>query len=148
LASRGIFFEFSVRRHVLQTLNSAKLGSSNSVRRTATWAELSFILRPKVSRPVCLGIKHPFGAYDQIFITCVTVTLLFLWGALSDERTGLSFIYAAGPCQRNLCLVGVPWNSRPYFTVSDLRLPFSSPSTTRRVTVEVFDPASTRETAT
>jgi hypothetical protein len=34
--------------------------------------------------------------------------------------------------------------SRPYFTVSDLRLPFSSPPTTRRVTVEVFDPASTR----
>jgi hypothetical protein len=33
---------------------------------------------------------------------------------------------------------------RPYFTVSDLKLSFSSPPTTRRVTVEVFDPASTR----
>jgi hypothetical protein len=40
--------------------------------------------------------------------------------------------------------VRVAWDSRPYFTVSDLRLPFSSPSTTRRVTVEVFDPTSTR----
>jgi hypothetical protein len=74
----------------------------------------------------------------------MTITVLFLWGALSDERTGLTFIYAAGPCQRNLSLVRVPWVSRPYFTVSHLRLPFSSPPTTRRVTVEVFDPASTR----
>jgi hypothetical protein len=26
--------------------------------------------------------------------------VLFLWGALSDERTDLSFLYAAGPRQR------------------------------------------------
>jgi hypothetical protein len=110
------------------------------------WIELSFMLRPTVSRPVCLGIKHPFGAYDQIFIICMTITVLFLWGALSDKKTGLSFVYVAGPCQRNLSLVPVPWVSRPYFTVSHLRLFFSSPPTTRRVTVEVFDPASTRGT--
>jgi hypothetical protein len=87
--------------------------------------------------------RTPSGAHDQIFIS-FTVTVLFLWGALSDERTGLSFVYAAGPRQRSLSRVRVPWNSRPYFTVSVLRLPFSSPPTTRRVTVEVFDPASTR----
>jgi hypothetical protein len=80
------------------------------------------MLRPTVSRPVSLGIKHLSGAYDQIFITCLTVTVLFLWGALSDERSGMSFVCAAGPCQRSLSRVRVPWDSQPYFTVSDLRL--------------------------
>jgi hypothetical protein len=56
---------------------------------------------------------------------------------------GSIFVYAAGPCKRSLSWVWVPWYLRPYFTVSDLRLTFSSPPTTRSVTVEVFDPAST-----
>jgi hypothetical protein len=68
-----------------------------------------------------------------------------MWGALSDERMGLSFTIAAGPHQRSHSGVRVPWDSRPYFTVSDLRLPFSSLPTTRRFTGEAFDPASTRD---
>jgi hypothetical protein len=54
----------------------------------------------------------------------LTVMVLFLWGALSDERPRLSFVYAAGPCQRSLSRVRVPWDSLPYFTVSVLTLPF------------------------
>jgi hypothetical protein len=54
-----------------------------------------------------------------------------LWGALSDERTGLSFVYVAGPCHCSISRVRVPWDSRPYFTVSDLRFPFPSPLTTQ-----------------
>jgi hypothetical protein len=68
-----------------------------------------------------------------------------MWGALSDERTDLSFTIAAGPRQRSYSRARVPWDSRPYFTVSDSSLPFSSPPTTRRATVNVFDPASTRD---
>jgi hypothetical protein len=93
-------------------------------------------LRLTVSQPVQLG-DEPHIYYS------LAVTVLLLWGALSDERTGLSFVYAAGPRQRSLPWVRVPWHLWPYFTVSDLRLPFSSPPTTCRVTVEVFDPAST-----
>jgi hypothetical protein len=89
-----------------------------------------------VSKSWC---RAPSGTHDQIFSYCyLTVTVFFLWGALSDERTGLSFVYAAGSFQRSLSRVWVPWDSRPYFTVSDLRLPILSPLTTRRVTVEVF----------
>jgi hypothetical protein len=62
---------------------------------------LSLMLRPTVSRLVCLGIKHTSGAYDQIFFFCRrTVAGLLIWGALSDERTGLSFTIASGPSQR------------------------------------------------
>jgi hypothetical protein len=77
----------------------------------------------------------PFDSYGLVF-----------WSVLSDERTGLSFVYAAGPRPRSLSRVRVPSDSWPYLTVLDLRLPFSSPPTTRRVTVEVFEPASTRVT--
>jgi hypothetical protein len=81
------------------------------------------------------------GAHAQIFITFWQLRSCFLWGPLSDERTDLSFVYAAGPCQRSLSWIWVLWDSRPCFTLSDLRLSFSSPPATRRVTVEVFDPA-------
>jgi hypothetical protein len=60
--------------------------------------------------PVCLGIKHPSGAYDQIFIS-QTIAGLLMWGSLSDERTVLSFTIAAGPRQRSHSRVRVPLNS-------------------------------------
>jgi hypothetical protein len=52
---------------------------------------LSLMLRPTVSRPVCLGIKHPSGAYDQFLFLSVAGWLM--WGALSDERTDGSLVY-------------------------------------------------------
>jgi hypothetical protein len=79
------------------------------------------------------------------FYYCPTVACLLIWGALSDERTGLSFTIAAGLRQRSYFLVWVPWDWWPYSTLPDSRLPFSSSRTIRRATVEIVDPASTRE---
>jgi hypothetical protein len=78
-------------------------------------------LRPTVSRPVCLGVKHPSGAYDQILVLSDSAGLL-MCGALSDDRTGLPFTIAAGARQRSHSWVRVPRDSWPYFTVSDSRL--------------------------
>jgi hypothetical protein len=105
------------------------------------WRSVGQSVSQSVSQSVLVS-SPIWGPWPDIYF-CLTVTFLFPWGALSDERTGLSFVCAAGPCQRSLSRALVPWDLRPYFTVSDLRLPISSPSTTRRVTVEVFDPAST-----
>jgi hypothetical protein len=68
-----------------------------------------------------------------------------MWGALSDERTGLSFTNAPGPRQRSNFRVGSR-GTRDHILLSQIR-DFPSPPTTRRVTVEVFDPASTQERA-
>jgi hypothetical protein len=76
-----------------------------------------------------------FDSYGLVFV-----------GRLLRGEDGSVFVHAACPCQRSISRVRVLSDSRPYFTVSDLRLPFSSPPTTRRVTVEVFDPTSTRIT--
>jgi hypothetical protein len=48
----------------------------------------------EVSRLVCLGIKHPWGLRSD-FYYCQTFAVLLMWGALSDETTGLSFTIAA-----------------------------------------------------
>jgi hypothetical protein len=90
--------------------------------------------------------KAPICGIRPHFYYCQTGGGFLFWGALSDERTGLSITISAGPRQCSHSRVPVYWDSRPYFTVSDSRLSFSSPCTTRRDTVEVFYPASTRDT--
>jgi hypothetical protein len=109
---------------------------------------LSVMLRPTVQSTSLSWNKAPIWDLRPDFCYCQTVAVagLFMWGALSDERTSLSFTIAAGPRQSSHSRVRVPWDWRPYFTVSNSRLPVSSPPTTRRATVEVFDSASTRET--
>jgi hypothetical protein len=83
---------------------------------------LSPLLRPTASRPVCLRINHQIWSLRPDLYYCQTFAGLLMWGALSDERTGLSFTTTAGPRQCSHSRVLVPWDSRPYFTVSNSRL--------------------------
>jgi hypothetical protein len=105
----------------------------------------SYVTTDGQSASLCWN-KAPIWGLRPDFYYCQTVASLSMWGPLSDERTGLSFTIAAGARQRSHFRVRVPWDSRPYFTLSESGLPLSSPPTTRSATVEVFDPASTRET--
>jgi hypothetical protein len=90
---------------------------------------LRLILRPTASRPVCLGIKHQSGAYDHIFIAVRQLRVCWC-GAFSLRR------WRVCPLQLLLALANAVIfgsDSRGIhdhiFTVSDSRLPFSSPPT-------------------
>jgi hypothetical protein len=80
------------------------------------------MLRPMVSHPVCLGVKHLPGTQDLIFITVRQLQVCWC-GAPSDEKMSLSFTIVAGPCQHSHSWVRIPQDSWPCFTVSDLKFP-------------------------
>jgi hypothetical protein len=76
----GHFFSFRCPLVNTSQLNTELLtnflttGSLNS--NELSKLSLSVMLRPTVSRPVCLGIKHPSGAYDRILLLSDS---LFMW---------------------------------------------------------------------
>jgi hypothetical protein len=60
----------------------------------------------------------PIWGLRPDFYYCQTVAGLLMWGALSIEMTDVSFTVTAGPRQRSHSQIRVPWDSRPYFLLS------------------------------
>jgi hypothetical protein len=84
-------------------------------------SQVKVTLRLTVSQSVNLSVEPHQGSMAKYSLLFDSYGLV-LWGALSDERTVLSFVCAADPRQRSLSWVRVSWDSRPYITVSVLRL--------------------------
>jgi hypothetical protein len=97
-------------------------------------SESEFTLLPTVSRTVCLGMKHPSGAYDQI---------LLLLGSCRFVDMRLSLWREDGSVVYNCCWFSPgqsfsgpsPVGFATIFSVPDSSLLFLSPPTTRRATV-------------
>jgi hypothetical protein len=93
---------------------------------------------PTVCRPVCPGIKHPPGAYDQILITVRQLWVCWC-GAFSLTRGWVCCLQLILALASAVILGSESLGTRNHiFTVSDSRFPFSSPPTTRRAMVEVM----------
>jgi hypothetical protein len=123
-----------------------RLASRNSTLHLTTLlllVKVKVTLRLLVSQSVRLGVEPHLGLVTRYLLLFDSHGLVFVGRPLWREDGSVFCICCwsspaysfSGPSQLD---------SWPYFTVSDLRLPFSSPPTTRMVTVEVFYPTSTR----
>jgi hypothetical protein len=68
----------------------------NGVRDTfIAQVEVEVALRQTASQPVSLGVESALGLVTRYYFLsegcCLEVAVLFLWGTLCDERTGLQF---------------------------------------------------------
>jgi hypothetical protein len=75
------------------------------------------LVSQSVSQSVSLRVEPRLGLMTRYLL--LFDSSCSLWGALSDERTGLSFVHATGPCQRRFsafrpsskCSIKVNWTA-------------------------------------
>jgi hypothetical protein len=101
-------------------------------------SQVKVTLRLTVSQSVSLGVEPHLGYMTVYLLLFDSYGLVFVGRPLWREN-GFVFCICCRLLPAQFSQVRVPWDSRPYFILSDLRLLFSAPPTTRRVTVEVFD---------
>jgi hypothetical protein len=93
----------------------------------------------RVSRPVCLGVRHPSGTRDQFFFLLeIFFSQLRVCYFVAPSRTRgrvCNLLYNCFSCQSSHSWVEVPQNSRPYFTVS-----FETPPTWRARSPYLYSP--------
>jgi hypothetical protein len=82
-----------------------------TTRHKAKWFKVKLALRLTVSQSVSLGVEPHLGLMTRYLLLFDSYGLVFVGGALSDERMGLFFVYAAGTFQHSHSRVRVPWDS-------------------------------------
>jgi hypothetical protein len=94
-----------------------------------------------VSKPWCRGLS---GAHDKIFIIIWQLRVCFCW-APSLTRGRVCLLHMLLLLASVVILGSESLGTRDHILLSQIwDFPFPSSPTTRRITVEVFDPASTR----
>jgi hypothetical protein len=79
---------------------------------------LSYVATDGQSASLSWNEAPIWGLRPDIYYS-LTITVLFLWGPLSDERMALSFVNNTGPRQRNPSWVPVPL-SRDHILLSQM----------------------------
>jgi hypothetical protein len=71
---------------------------------SSTWSKVKVTLRLTVGQSVCLGVEPQLELMTRRVSSYMKVTVLSIWGALSDERSGLSFVSHPRPWESLLSL--------------------------------------------